>query len=754
MESKIFQLTVLVAFVVVFSFGSNVSSLDIPARYNMSEYWLMPALYQYESIEDCLRPARKPSDPIQSGAPQRLFCVVKSVVKPDERSQKWRLIQQYSRHAFQYHHDVLTRGICLDRCKEEIEMLTSKQQQLYLQPKFNISHRYIINDWLLPNIHQYRAQYGNLVNMCLNKRSIDLHNLSVYSEIEHCTDSLSPNRPNDTLDIVFYSVLLVLVTLTVASTVYDSRLAKENVLNHYRTPLRDKGSTLLTAFSMRRNLNRLTIKLTQDPLQEDLRFLDGVRVWILAAITLSHVVIGLGMTTTQRPDILERLLSRPGFQIFGTIIPYQVDVFLTLSGLLLAVQFQKFIESKSFNWKPFWMAIFNRYLRSIPVYALLMLYTVSIYDRVQQSPSAYRIMPMERTICREKWWGNMLLINNYYRPEEQCLIHTWYLAADFQLFIVGLTVLMFLWKFPKQILKASIVLITLGASLPILNMYYNEVDAMMLLTNKGNAFQLWYDRWFVKTYQSSEGHCIFYFGGMIAGFIYNKMQKDDLLLAKSKIYKLLQVIILPLAVMFSLPAPIFHYYDFSKPSLWMSIYGGLHRLVLATMDGLGLVLMTCAEKDSFFGRVRSSKFFENAFYRVLGRLSFGFYLVHMSILKTVYGNHQEAMRASTGMILMIFCGVTLASYIVSLLAYLMVEKPCDIIFKQLFGGAKRRADTISGDLRAPPGVVNQTAEMPQPAALETSLNDDKRLQRMGERVTSTLTIAMPTPIMQTTRSRM
>lgn len=52
---------------------------------------------------------------------------------------------------------------------------------------------------------------------------------------------------------------------------------------------------------------------------------------------------------------------------------------------------------------------------------------------------------------------------------------------------------------------------------------------------RGNAFQLWYDEWFTRTYQATESHCISYFGGMLVGIIYHKMQNDDLYLAKSKV---------------------------------------------------------------------------------------------------------------------------------------------------------------------------------------------------------------------------
>ncbi|XP_055629968.1 nose resistant to fluoxetine protein 6-like [Toxorhynchites rutilus septentrionalis] len=663
-----------------------VNGFDLLVHYNMSEYWQMPALFEYESFESCLR-----------SNPDGIFCVVKSVVKADHRSQIWRTIEKYSRYPYQYHHNVLTRGICLERCEEVVNALSEQQRLRFLEPKFPVDFKYIINDWLLPNIESYRDQYGSLVNICQNYRLFSSYNLTAYTEIEHCTTNNSLHRETDFWDRFFFGTVVLIIIIAIASTIYDAKLAGEEDENHYRSPLQNKSNTLLTAFSLRRNVNRLTMKLKTDKVQQDFRFLEAIRVFILTTITFSHVVIGLGMTTTQNPEMLERMLSRPGLQMFLSMVPFQVDMFFAISGLLLTVHFMRTTESKRFNFKPLWMGVANRYLRSLPVYGMVMVFAVSVFDRLQISPSAYKIMPMVRTICRKKWWMNLLFINNYYKPEEQCLIHTWYLAADFQLFIVGLVVLMILWKYPTILRQVVVLLLAAGFLLPVLNIYFNSGDAIMLLTNKGNAFQLWYDKWFTRTYQATETHCISYFGGMLVGIIYHKMQSDDLLLAKSKLYKTLQYIVFPLTVAFCLPAPLFHLYSFSKPSVWMSLYAGIQRLVIAAFVNTTFLVLMFAERDSFFGRLRSSKLLENAFYRVLGRLGFGFYLIHMTVLKTVYGNQHEALRGSMGLVITVFCSGTMITYVLAAFVYILVEKPFDVILKQLFGtgNTKRQEREVS-----------------------------------------------------------
>ena len=53
--------------------------------------------------------------------------------------------------------------------------------------------------------------------------------------------------------------------------------------------------------------------------------------------------------------------------------------------------------------------------------------------------------------CQEGWWTNLLYINNFYsgtQGEGLCLGQTWYLACDFQMFVVAPLVIlpMFYWQ--------------------------------------------------------------------------------------------------------------------------------------------------------------------------------------------------------------------------------------------------------------------------------------------------------------------
>ncbi|XP_058818723.1 uncharacterized protein LOC131681749 [Topomyia yanbarensis] len=276
-------------------------------------------------------------------------------------------------------------------------------------------------------------------------------------------------------------------------------------------------------------------------------------------------------------------------------------------------------------------------------------------------------------------------------------MHTWYMAADIQLFIVGLTILMVLWKCSSLLRPMIYFLLVVGFILPMVNVYYNSMDAVTIINIKELAFIVWYDEWFTRNYQATETHFLCYFGGVLVGIIYHKMQKDDQLLAKSKLYTVLQYTTVPMLVLVCLPAPLLQLSNFSKPSVWMSIYAGVVRLVATSFGCVGWLLLLFAQPGSFFGKLRMSNMLQNAFYRVLGRLSFGYYLIHIIVMGAIFGIHHEAMRISVGLVIIVFCSTVLITLLLSLLAYILVEKPFDIIFKQLLSSGtreKEKNDTI------------------------------------------------------------
>ncbi|XP_058123114.1 nose resistant to fluoxetine protein 6-like [Anopheles ziemanni] len=670
----------------VLMLAPGAGGFDVLFGYNTSEYWLMPPLHVYDSFESCL-----------NNRPDGVFCVTKVVIKPDSRSEIWRLIEKYSRYTFQYNHDVLTRGVCLEKCFSLLKRLENSGvlTERYYVPKFNVSKRYAIAEWILSNATEYRQKYDRLVNICQNYDLRSNYNMSGFTWIEECKTNETLTRPLDALDVLFIMLLVTLFILTICSQCYDSWLARvSNSEDHFRKPLKGRVSTLATAFAIRRNWAKLTYNSMRWRYQRDLDFLDLIRVLLMSLILLEHVLIGLYMFTSQNPLAMEQYAALLPNQMLFSIVPFQVDQFFAISGLLMAVQFLQYTEKRPFHMSIIWKGLVSRYLRSLPVYAVLMLFTVSLYDTLQTTPSAYKILPTVRRICRRKWWSNFLFINNYYQQEEQCLIHTWYLAADFQLYVVGLLVMTLLWRFPKATFWTAISLGLLGFLLPMVNTYVYAVDAMMPLNAKGNEYQLWYDEYFTRAFQATELHCTSYFAGMIAGLLYHKIALKELTLRPRTVRRVFNVTSVLTAV-FALQAPLYNMMNFSKPSVWMAILCGAHKVTFAVLYASTFLLLAFHDRQSALRRW----FAGNGLSRTMAKLGFGFYIVQMSVLWVVFGNYPEDTRVNLQLAVSTYCSTFVLSYAIALILYIVVEKPFDVIFKLLLGGGNRN------DQRLPEAVI-------------------------------------------------
>merc|ERR1719342_1347877 len=80
---------------------------------------------------------------------------------------------------------------------------------------------------------------------------------------------------------------------------------------------------------------------------------------------------------------------------------------------------------------------------------------------------------MEHNFCEKNWWKNLLYVQNFL-SEEPCLGVTWYLANDFQFFIISPPIIWSLWRFPIFGLILSGALTVAATILPIYLAWVNE----------------------------------------------------------------------------------------------------------------------------------------------------------------------------------------------------------------------------------------------------------------------------------------
>lgn len=112
-----------------------------------------------------------------------------------------------------------------------------------------------------------------------------------------------------------------------------------------------------------------------------------------------------------------------------------MQTFFVISGFLTAYLFMMRTERGAgrADYSILLKGIIERYVRFAPLLILTLLVHSTWLYRLGSGPFWDRINFTERQFCRQNWWTNFLFIDNYVNVEMKCLIHTWYLAADFWL---------------------------------------------------------------------------------------------------------------------------------------------------------------------------------------------------------------------------------------------------------------------------------------------------------------------------------
>ena len=119
------------------------------------------------------------------------------------------------------------------------------------------------------------------------------------------------------------------------------------------------------------------------------------------------------------------------------------------------------------------------------------------------------------TSCSSNWWKTILMINNWSDPKDMCLIHMWYIAAEVQLFALGvLSLLLIRWN-ERLGLAVCYLLIAIGMLVPGLKtLLYSYSPALLVHQFRSYDAQIQYFR---EMYFPTYCHFTPFFIGVVVG---------------------------------------------------------------------------------------------------------------------------------------------------------------------------------------------------------------------------------------------
>lgn len=416
----------------------------------------------------------------------------------------------------------------------------------------------------------------------------------------------------------------------------------------------------LLAFSLARNTGRI---MSCKAGRGTIGCLHGIRVLSLAWVILGHVFIyyGLGYFTSKLDVLNLRTTIQFQFILNATL---SVDTFYFMSGFLTAYLFMKEC-GKQREVKPKTMILYyvHRYWRLTPPMMIWVMITATLMQYVGEGRPAWQDFTGAQS-CRDNWWMNMLYVNSFVKDGLGCVGVTWFLGNDMIYYCLAPLVLVPL-VYRKHILgflmAGVLIAIHLGSNIYLIDKY--NFDQLRNNNGEGGYSDLLY----FKPWTRSAPFGV----GLIFGWI---MWKNN---GQIKMNKYLAVIgwIVAIGLAFTITMVT---YDENKDDVtivkgWPKAGRVVHETFSRPLWAMviGWIVLACS--SGYGGFINSILSWEG--WLPLSRLSFGAYLVHLTIGGFDLQGAQANTIFTTDLFIYKFLGLYVMSYIVGYLLAVFVEMP-------------------------------------------------------------------------------
>lgn len=364
---------------------------------------------------------------------------------------------------------------------------------------------------------------------------------------------------------------------------------------------------------------------------KELKFLNFVRVFLCFYIILLHSLVFSFDTPVRGAEAFAELAKSFWMQVIINA-SFVVDAFFTLSAFFLAyVGLKKFNHHES-GFLFFFKGVLLRLIRIWPLIAFSFLIFWKIIFLMGDGPMYGMIMGKEVGSCEKQWPWILLLVNNWtygiYETEAPvCFGWFWYLPNDFQLFIIGLLLIILYKKNFKIFIVAFIFCVVLSLSLEVNNLFVNRYG--MDIFHQGTVLSNFLD-YYILLYNRAPPFWI----GLVFGILYyeykvrNKINFFDTI--KEKKYLAIIIFLLGWLLMLTMLFLPYFAYDKDVPFGISFFYNFFCRKIYS----LGFILSTLAMVFGAFTPIRniiSAKIFTD-----LSKLSYAIYIIHPAIIKFTF----------------------------------------------------------------------------------------------------------------------
>uniref|UniRef100_A0AAR5Q6D8 Acyltransferase 3 domain-containing protein n=1 Tax=Dendroctonus ponderosae TaxID=77166 RepID=A0AAR5Q6D8_DENPD len=528
----------------------------------------------------------------------------------------WQVIEQTIKHPRFYNHNELFHAICLEKFCPQRE-----DEKLDLKGQIDKC---------------YSRKYGSLgLNF-----SVSQLNCSVAQYSATAVDNVA-------------LVCSVMYILLIAAATYQ----------HYKKPLQGPGHPVCQSFSLIANWRKLCTPNTRPDFQK-LKFIQGIRFYNMLLVIFCHTQCSYIGGYVSNTEYFEQVYRNPIRLFFGTLSVFLVQTFFLLSAFLLSFHVcQSMTVYTQSKWKYVLVTFLNRYLRILPpLLVMIMMASTSWIIANFPGPLRSEFSNKEFERCRKNWWTNLIFINNHYNENEMCYFITWYLAADTQLYLVSLLILLLIWKFPKQRKLFLTAAISIGVLMPAVVCWKYGLDFIYRLTPENSKRNNFRSFQFNAIYTSTYTNTASYMVGLALGCFYYSLEKGG---AQHKKYfnrkstSLLSAISIAMLLVAS--------QDYSRPI--SVVLAGLVKPCYALGIGIGIISMS-QQANCLIRRICEWK--PVIF---MGNFTYSTYVVQFGLVFYRTTAARKLLHVSDFVLLTSFVQDALLSIFCGFLLHIMVEMP-------------------------------------------------------------------------------
>lgn len=416
------------------------------------------------------------------------------------------------------------------------------------------------------------------------------------------------------------------------------------------------------AFSPLKNVESLVEKEAA----RSLTCLDGMRTISMLWIISGHIIELQDITGFDNPNAIV-LYAQDFSAQFTQSANFAVDTFFFLSGLLTTYALLRRLRKTNKTSFPIAMYIFLRYLRLTVLYGFVLGFYATLLQYVSSGPIWYRFLD-DSNKCINNAWQNFLYINNFLPSDfnQQCMAWTWYLANDFQFFILGILILAIYLKAPKIGVVLTAVCIPVSILTSWIIVVRHNIVSVLDPSLQSNLY--------VKPY--CRVGC-FAIGMLIAYWLCDRTPKIRLSWYARLLWTWLGIGILLSIIYITMNE------DLGTTNLgeWglngFAGYNAFARIGFGV--GIAILVMLCGTGNGGFVNTILSL----PVLGILGKLTYGAYLVHPIIIRILYASQTQVAHMTSMIQVVNWLGVATLSYMCSAVLYVLVELPSDNMVKLL-----------------------------------------------------------------------